>query len=147
MNLVPDLPALAVATVRSGVPRPLRAAVEAAAGPVLDPVEVAADRTAPAPVPGRSRAPVVPQGHSAVPPPRAHPGHRGTPHTRRPRARAQAAAPWPVGAWRYLLFQHVPRRASDLFPGSADRDAITRALRRLATLLTLAAARLRAEDR
>ncbi|MFE0930860.1 hypothetical protein ACFW4O_34615 [Streptomyces mutabilis] len=141
MTLTPDVPALASSTMWSGVPQPLRVAVEAAAGPVLDAV---AGRTA-APAPGRSRAPVVPQSHPAVPPLHAHPGHGGTARTRRPLA-PRLLHHGTAGAWRWLLFQHIPGRAADLSPGSADRYAAARALRRLATL-SAPSATLRAEDR
>ncbi|MFE0642189.1 hypothetical protein ACFW2Y_11365 [Streptomyces sp. NPDC058877] len=147
MTLTPDLPALAATTVWSGVPQPLRAAVEAAAGPVLDAVEAAEGRTArlrlSLDVPGRrlflkatplshrqaltldTEARLAPAVRSLAP----RLLHHGT-----------------AGAWRWLLFKHVPGRAADLSPGSADRDAAAHALRRLATLSAPAAA-VRVEDR
>ncbi|MFF3350726.1 hypothetical protein [Streptomyces sp. NPDC002779] len=148
MNLVPDLPAPAVSTVWSGVPQQLRAAVEAAAGPVLDAVEAAAGRTArlrlSLDVPGRRLfLKATPLSHR----------HAPTLDTEARLAPAvRALAPrllhhGTAGAWRWLLFQHVPGRAADLSPGSADRDAAARALRRLVTLPAPAAATLRAEDR
>ncbi len=141
---MPGLPALAVSAVCSGVPQPLRTAVEAAAGPVLDTVEAAAGRTARLPlsldVPGRRLfLDAIPLSHRYAPalgtkarliPARSRPGCCAT------------APPTPGGG----CCSSTSGRAADLSPGSACRDA-ARALRRLAVLPAPVAATLRAEDR
>ncbi|MER6196013.1 aminoglycoside phosphotransferase [Streptomyces sp. NPDC001586] len=148
MALTPDLPALAASTVWSDVPQPLRAAVEAAAGPVLDAVEVAAGRTA------RLRLSLDVPGRRLFL--KATPlSHRHAPTLNTEARLAPAVRPLApgllhhgaAGGWRWLLFEHVPGRAADLSPGSPDRNAAARALRRPATLSAPAAATLRAEDR
>ncbi|MFC8269521.1 hypothetical protein ACFUIZ_27955 [Streptomyces cinereoruber] len=148
MNLVPGLPAHAASAVWGGVPQPLRAAVEAAAGPVLNAVEAVSGRTAwlrlSLDVPGRRLfLKATPLSHR----------HAPTLDTEARLAPAvRALAPQLLhhgiaGAWRWLLFEHVPGRSADLSPGSADRDAAASALRRLATLPAPTAATLRVEDR
>ncbi|MFC9734208.1 hypothetical protein ACFWGM_01305 [Streptomyces roseolus] len=148
MNLVPDLPAHAASAVWGGVPQPLRAAVESAAGPVLNAVEAVSGRTAwlrlSLDVPGRRLfLKATPLSHR----------HAPTLDTEARLAPAvRALAPQLLhhgiaGAWRWLLFEHVPGRSADLSPGSADRDAAAGALRHLATLPAPAAATLRVEDR
>lgn len=148
MALTPDLPALAASTVWSGVPQPLRAAVEAAAGPVLDVVEAAAGRTArlrlSLDVPGcRLFLKATPLSHRHAPTLDTEARLAPAVRSLAPRLLHHGAA----SGWRWLLFEHVPGRSADLSLGSADRDAAARALRRLATLLAPAAATLRVEDR
>ncbi|WP_282693525.1 hypothetical protein [Streptomyces sp. CC208A] len=148
MNLVPGLPAHAASAVWGGVPQPLRAAVEAAAGPVLNAVEAPAGRTAwlrlSLDVPGRRLfLKATPLSHRHAP-------TLDTEACLAPAVRAlapQLLHHGIAGAWRWLLFEHVPGRAADLSPGSADRDAAAGALRRLAALPAPAAATLRVEDR
>ncbi|MFJ4741149.1 hypothetical protein [Streptomyces sp. NPDC088775] len=147
MALVPDRPPLTTSTVWSGVPQPVRDAVEAAVGPVLDASEAAAGRTAHLrlhlDVPGR-RLFLKATPHSHRHAPTLDTEARLAPAVRAlaPRLLHHGTA----GAWRWLLFEHVPGRAADLSPGSADRDAAARVLRRLANL-PAPAATLRVEDR
>ncbi|MFJ4679061.1 hypothetical protein [Kitasatospora sp. NPDC088783] len=148
MALAPDLPGLAAPTGWSGVPQPLRAAVEAVAGPVLAAAEVPAGRTARLrlvlDVPGRRvflkatpishrHAPTLDVEANIAPAVRFFSPsllHHGT-----------------AGGWRWLLFEHVPGRCADLSEGSADLDAAARALRHLARLPAPGAAVLRADER
>lgn len=110
MTLTPGLPALAASTTWSHVPQPLRTAVESGAGPVLGAVEAAA-----AGPPGCARRLTSPEAGCLAPAVRPL----------APKLVHQGIA----GGWRWLLFEHVSGRATDLSPGSADRDA-GRALRR-----------------
>ncbi|MER6399304.1 hypothetical protein ABT263_25145 [Kitasatospora sp. NPDC001603] len=143
-----DLPGPAVPTGWSGVPRPLRAAVEEVAGPVLAAAEAPAGRTARLrlvlDVPGRRvflkatllahrHAPTLEAEAQIAPAVRAlapHLLHHGT-----------------AGGWRWLLFEHVPGRHADLSPGSTDLDAAARVLGRLADLTAPDTVVLRAKDR
>ncbi|GAA1237308.1 phosphotransferase family protein [Streptomyces rhizosphaericus] len=146
MTLAPDLPSLAESTVWTGVPQPLRAAVEAAVGPVLGAAEAAAGRTA------RLRLSLdVPGGRvflKATPLSHRHAPTLDTEARLAPAVRGLAPSllhHGTAGDWRWLLFEHVPGRAADLSAGSADRDAAARVLRCLADLPAPAAG-LRAED-
>ncbi|MFE7583588.1 hypothetical protein ACFU5Y_18785 [Streptomyces gardneri] len=147
MTLAPDRPVDTATTVWSGIPLPLRAAVQTAVGPVSAAVEAKAGRTA------QLRLHLdIPSGRVFL---KATPlSHRHAP-TLETEARLAPAvcalAPrllhhGTADNWRWLLFEHIPGRAADLSPGSADRDAAARVLRRLAGLPAPAAV-LRAEDR
>ncbi|MGW4289603.1 hypothetical protein ACWEIK_22030 [Streptomyces sp. NPDC004673] len=148
MALAPDLPVITASSVWSGVPQPLRVAVETAVGPVLTAVEATAGRTAQLRLSldvtrRRLFLKATPQSHRHAPTldteARLAPAVRAV----APRLLHQGNA----GDWRWLLFEHVPGQAADLSPGSADRDAAARVLRHLADLRAPAIAVLRAEDR
>nr|BEK71417.1 hypothetical protein KPHV_86440 [Kitasatospora purpeofusca] len=148
MALAPDLPGIAAPTGWSGVPQPLRAAVEAAAGPVLAAAEVPVGRTARLrlvlDVPGRRvflKATPISHRHA----PTLDVEARLAPAVRSlsPRLLHHGTA----GSWRWLLFEHVPGRSADLSCGSADLDAAARALGHLAHLPAPDAAVPRAQER
>jgi hypothetical protein len=147
MTLALELPRLAASTVWSSVPQPLRAAIEAATGPVLSAVEATAGRTA------RLRLSLdAPGGRvflKATPLSHRHALTLDTEARLAPAIRALAPRllhHGTAGDWRWLLFEHVPGRAADLSPASADREAAARVLRCLADLPAPATG-LRAEDR
>ncbi|MEV6976941.1 hypothetical protein [Kitasatospora sp. NPDC093806] len=148
MSLAPHLPGLAASTVWSGVPQPLRAAVEVTAGPVLAATEAAAGRTA------RLRLSLeVPGGRvflKATPLSHRHAHTLDTEALVAPAVRSLAPRllhHGTAGGWRWLLFDHVLGRTADLSPGSEDLGAVARVLQRLAALPAPCAAPLRAEDR
>ncbi|MFJ1936784.1 hypothetical protein ACIOGZ_29515 [Kitasatospora sp. NPDC088160] len=148
MALAPGLPGLATSTVCSGVPQPLRSAVEAAVGPVLAATDAAAGRTArlrlSLEVPGRRVfLKATPQSHR-------HAHTLDTEALIAPAVRSLAPRLLHHGTadgWRWLLFDHIVGRVADLSQGSEDRDAAAHALRRLTKLPASDAAGLRAEER
>ncbi|MFJ5229359.1 hypothetical protein ACIQBJ_05600 [Kitasatospora sp. NPDC088391] len=148
MALAPDLPGLAAPTGWSGVPQQLRAAVEAAVGPVLAAAEVPVGRTArlrlALDVPGRRVfLKATPVSHRHAPTLDVEADLAPAVRTLSPRLLHHGTA----DGWRWLLFEHVPGRSADLSPGSADLEAAARALGHLAHLSAPDAAVLRAEER
>ncbi len=148
MAFAPDSSRRAASTVWSGVPGPLRSAVEGVAGPVLAAVEASTGRTA------RLRLTLdVPGGRvflKATPLSHHHAPTLDTEARLAPAVRSLAPGlldDGTAGDWRWLLFEHVPGRVADLSPGSADRDAAARVLRRLAELPAPTAVGPRVEDR